>query len=134
MVSVKLLFRHNLFLHRCCQTSNYISAVMIIFNNEFHIKHSMPTHPFPRILYLVSACRSGAWSPVAGLSGAALHNRRLPSLLVWPSAPRTDSSPLLEDAGSSWHQPYIVPALAARGVAGSPCLSAPRTVMPKKET
>lgn len=99
--------------------------------------HSRTKHLYLHLvfmLYLVSACRNGASSPAAGLSGVALHNRRPPSLLGWPSAPGTDSSPPLEVEVSSWHRSYIVPALAKGGVAGSLCLSAPRTVMAKKQT
>ena len=79
------------------------------------------------ILYLASACRSGAWSPAAGLSGAAPRNHRPPSLLGWPSAPTTDSSLPPADEGSSWHRPCIVPAPVAGGAAGSLCLSTPKS-------
>lgn len=90
---------------------------------------SADPHPFAYVLYLVSACRSGAWSPAAELAGAAPRNRRRPSPPGWPSAPRTDFSPPPEVAGSSWHQPCTAPALAAGGAAGSPCLSTPEIVI-----
>lgn len=80
------------------------------------------------ISYLASACRSAAWSPAAGPSGAALHNHKPPSPPGWRSAPRTDSSPPPEDAKSSWRRLCTVPAPAAGGAAELPSPSAPRIV------
>ncbi len=114
---------------------NYsLHCTAIAYVLQWHFDNDPHPPSFAYMLYLVSACRSGVWSPAAGLSGAAPHNHRPPSLLGWPSAPRTDSSPPPEDAGSSWHLLCTVPALATGGAAGSPCLSTPKIVIAEKDT
>lgn len=75
--------------------------------------------------HLVSACRSGAWSPAAGPCVSAPRSRRLPSPPGWPWAPETGSSPPPSPGWSDGHLSCTAPTPAVGGAAGSPCPSNP---------